>query len=116
MKYHLKQVLNGKEECYFKQIYHYDRNIGKSAALARLSAKYDIPVVVPTYTWKTLIERDIPKYIPKYFKWNRPKAIVLNRSKDLRYTNLLVEEGFVDNEIEMVKHMTLKGIVGYRNN
>ena len=60
MKYHLEQVLKGKEEYYIKSIRHYDRNIGKSAALARLSAKYDIPIVVPTYSWKVLIERDIP--------------------------------------------------------
>ena len=57
MEYHLRQILKGKNESYIKQIYYYDRNIGKSAALARLSAKYDIPVVAPTQSWKKVIER-----------------------------------------------------------
>lgn len=116
MKYYLKEVLKGKEKYYIKQIYHYDRNIGKTVALARLSAKYDIPVVVLTNTWKRLIEYDIPNKLPKYFKWNKPKAIVLtDNSSKLRHTNLLVEEGFNNDEIEIVKKMVLNGAVGYKN-
>lgn len=115
MKYHLKQVLNGKEEYYIKLIRHYDRNIGKSAALARLSAKYNIPIVVPTYSWKVLIEHDIPNKLSQYFRWNKPKAIILSKSNGLKYTNILVEEGLVDCEIDKVKDIALKGIVGYRN-
>ena len=116
MKYHLKQVLKGKEEYYIKKIYHYDRNIGKTAALARLSAKYDIPIIVRTQSWKRLIEIDIPEKLPKYFKWNKPKAVVLTDSSSvLRYTTLLIEETLSDEDIKIVKRMALKGIVGYRN-
>lgn len=116
MKYHLKQVLKGKEKYYIKQIYCHNRNIGKTVALARLSAKYNIPVIVRLNSWKRLIEYDIPKKLPKYFRWNKPKVIVLDEhSSCLRRTNLLVEENFNDNEIEMIKQMALNGVVGYRN-
>ena len=116
MKYYLKEVLKGKEKYYIKQIYQHDRNIGKTVALARLSAKYDIPVIVLTNTWKRLIEYDVPKKLPKYFRWNKPKAIVLTDSLSrLRHTNLLVEEGFNDDEIEIVKKMVLNGAVGYKS-
>ena len=94
MKYHLKQILKGKNESYIKQIYHHDRNIGKSAALARLSAKYNIPVVVPTQSWKKVIERDIPDRLPKYFKRKFQNAIVVNENfKGKRYEIIIVEEG-----------------------
>ncbi len=94
MKYHLKQILKGKNESYIKPIYHYDRNIGKSAALARLSAKYNIPIVVPTQSWKKVIERNIPNRLPKYFKRKCPTTVVANEnSKGKRYEILLVEEG-----------------------
>lgn len=117
MKYYLKQVLKEREKYYIKQIYYHDRNIGKTVALARLSTKYNIPVIVLTNTWKKLIEYDIPNKLPKYFRWNKPKAIVLTDSSSrLRYTNLLVEEGFNDDEMEIVKKMVLNGAVGYKNN
>lgn len=54
-------------------------------------------------------------YHSQYFKWNKPKAIILRRSNGLKYTNILVEEGLVDGEIDKVKDIALKGIVGYRN-
>ena len=62
MKYHLKQVLKGKEDKYLRRVVKdFDRNIGKSTALARLSAEYNIPIIVPTCNWKEYIEKDIPK-------------------------------------------------------
>lgn len=115
MKYHLKQVLNGKEDEYFKNIYHHDRNIGKSVALARLSVKYDIPVVVPTYTWKRVVEKDIPNSLPKYFKKKHPAAIVANENcKGKRYDILLVDER-LDRECWAKISPMAKHFVGYRN-
>lgn len=116
MKYHLKQVLKGKENYYIKSIYHYDRNIGKSVALARLSTKYNIPVVVPTQRWREVIERDIPRYLPKYFKKNKPKVIVANESmKRQRYKVLLMEERLTDDQIRLVYRSCNGAIVGYKN-
>lgn len=116
MKYHLKQVLNGKEDYYIKPIRHYDRNIGKSAALARLSVKYNIPVVVPTHTWKNVIERDIPRYLPKYFKKKKPTAIVANRDLRGRRNNVfLVEERLTDEQMDLVNRLYKGHFVGYRN-
>ena len=115
MKYHLKQILKGKNESYIKPIYHYDRNIGKSVALARLSAKYNIPVVVPTQSWKKVIERDIPNRLPKYFKRKRPTTIVANESfKGKRYEILLVEEG-LDNDCWTRISPMARYFVGYEN-
>lgn len=114
MKYHLKQILKGKNESYIKPIYHYDRNIGKSVALARLSAKYNIPVAVPTQSWKRLIENDIPNRIPKYFKKNKPTTIVVcNNSKQKRYKALLMEEGMSKEQFATV--IGNGHFVGYRN-
>lgn len=116
MKYHLKQVLNGKEEYYIKPIHHYDRNIGKSAALARLSVKYDIPIAVPIHSWKSVLERDIPRYLPKYFKKKRPVTIVMNENmRDRKYKILLMEECLSDEQIGVVNYMTKGTVVGYRN-
>lgn len=116
MKYHLKKVLKGKEEYYIKPIYHYDRNIGKSTVLARLSAKYNIPVIVPSRSWKKLIERDIPGYIPKYFKKKKPTAIV--SSDDLRgkkYKILLLEERLNDEQIDIANRTCNGVVIGYKN-
>lgn len=116
MKYHLKQVLKGKEEYYFKPIRHYDRNIGKSTALARLSVKYDIPIVVPTQTWKRFIEYIIPHDIPKYFKKKKPKIIVASDYlRGQRYKILLMEERLEGRQIEQVNNICQGTVVGYRN-
>ena len=116
MKYHLKQVLKGNEEYYIKPIYHYDRNIGKSAALARLSAKYNIPVVVPSQRWVEVIEREIPEYIPKYFKKKKPTAFVVNEHlKGKRYAVLLLEERLTNEQIDFVNKLCNGSMVGYRN-
>lgn len=116
MKYYLKQVLNGKEEYYIKPIRHYDRNIGKSAALARLSVKYNIPIVVPTQTWKRFIEHNIPHEIPKYFKKKKPEAIVASDYlRGQRHKILLMEEKLERRQIEQVNHMCQGAVVGYRN-
>ena len=115
MKYHLKQIFKGKNESYIKPIYHYDRNIGKSVALARLSAKYNIPVVVPTQSWKNVIEKDIPNRLPKYFKRKRPTTIVANENfKGKRYEILLVEEG-LDNDCWTRISPMARYFVGYEN-
>ena len=114
MKYHLKRILKGKNVSYIKPIYHYDRNIGKSAALARLSAKYNIPIAVPTHSWAKLIEKDIPNRIPKYFKKNKPTTIVVcNNSKQKRYKVLLMEEGMGKEQFATV--IGNGHFVGYRN-
>ena len=115
MKYYLKQVLKGKSDTYLKRIGRYDRNIGKSAALARLSAKYNIPVVVPTQSWKSVIEKDIPRSLPKYFKKKRPTVIVANENfKGKRYEVLLAEERLDIDCWDRVSPMA-KFFVGYRN-
>lgn len=116
MKHHLKQVMNEKEDYYIKIIGHYDRNIGKTAALARLSAKYKIPVIVPSKKWAELIERDIPMYIPKYFKKSKPTAWVANLpTRVLKQKIVLMEEGLADQQIEIANRMSNGRIVGYRN-
>lgn len=116
MKYHLKQVIKGNEDCYIKVIRHYDRNIGKTAALARLSAKYRIPVIVPSKKWAELIERDIPMYIPKYFKKSKPTAWVVNLpTRALKQKIVLMEEGLEDKQIEIANRISNGRVIGYRN-
>ena len=117
MKYHLKKVMKGKEDNFIKRIRHYDRNIGKSCALARLSVKYNIPVAVPLNSWATLYTKDIPRYIPKYFKDRLPQVIVANDySRGKRFDYVLIEE-CIPNEVisDIIKPMVKKGMVGYRN-
>lgn len=108
--------MDGREDSYIKGIGHYDRNIGKTAALARLSAKYKIPVIVPSKKWAELIERDIPMYIPKYFKKSKPTAWVVNLpTRGLKQKIVLMEEGLADRQIEIANRMSNGRIVGYRN-
>ena len=117
MKYHLKRVMKGKENNYIKRIRHYDRNIGKSCALARLSIKYNIPIVIPFNSWTTRYTKDIPRYIPKYFKSRLPQTIVVNDySRGERFDYILIEE-CIPNEVinNIVIPMVKKGVVGYRN-
>lgn len=101
MKYHLKLIQEGKIGSYLKQLGHYDRNIGKSVALARLSAKYNIPILVPTYNWKSTIENDIVRTLPKYFKKNKPYCIVVNEQayRGKKFNILLVEETLSQEQI-----------------
>lgn len=117
MKYHLKRLLKGKEYTYIKKIRNYDRNIGKSCALARLSVKYDIPVAVPTKSWAMLYEKDIPRYIPKYFKKKLPKTIVVNEySIGKRYDLILIEECIPQDAINsIIVPMVKKGFIGFKN-
>jgi len=118
MKYHLKQVLKGKEDKYMKRIGHYDRNIGKSVALARLSAQYRIPVIVPTHTWRESIEKDIPSYLPKYFKKKLPMVFVHNdiSLKGNRFPVILVEERIIEERnCEIANNISYGKFVGYRN-
>lgn len=116
MKYHLIQVMKGKEAYYTKKIRPCDRNIGKTAALARLSAKYGIPVIVPSENWKRLIERDIPISVPKYFINTRPTAWVANLStRSLKHKMVLIEEGLSYEQIDIVNCMTNGRVIGYRN-
>lgn len=116
MKYHLRQVMNEKEDSYIKIIGYYDRNIGKTAALARLSAKYGIPVIVPTERWKRRVEIDVPAYLPKYFKRNKPMAWVANLpTRGLRQDIVLMEEGLTLEQIEIVNRISKGKIVGYQN-
>jgi len=117
MKYHLIRVMKGKEDNFIKRIEHYDRNIGKSCALARLSVKYNIPVVVPLNSWTALYTKDIPRYIPKYFKNKLPQTVVVNehlRGKRIDY--ILIEECIPDDVMnDIVRPMVKRGMVGYRN-
>lgn len=116
MKYHLKQVLKGKREYYLKPIMRYDRNIGKSVALARLSVKYDIPIIVPTNIWKSVIERDIPMYLPKYFKRKKPEAIVATSDmRGIKFKVVLLEEMLTEEQMREVNYISNGKYVGYRN-
>jgi hypothetical protein len=117
MKYHLKKVIRGKENRFTKKISHYDRNIGKSCALARLSVKYDIPVIVPTQSWASLYTKDIPRYIPKYFKKKLPQTVVANENvRGKKYNVVLIEECNPENIMEqLVIPIVTNGFVGYKN-
>ena len=46
LKYYLDQVLKNKKDSWVNYTTRYDRGIGKTVSVARLSAKYDIPVFV----------------------------------------------------------------------
>lgn len=116
MKYHLKQVMNGKEDSYIKRIGYYDRNIGKTAALARLSAKYKIPVIVPNERWKGVVETDISMYLPKYFKKSKPTVWASNyQTRVLKQNVVLIEEGLSKEQIDLVNRMSNGIVVGYKN-
>lgn len=116
MKYHLKKLLKGKIQSYIKPIHSYDRNIGKSAALARLSAKYNIPVAVPSHRQAITIEKNIPNSIPKYFKKNKPKTIVVcdkwMQKRYEKYKILLVEEDMSDYQFAAV--ISNNNVLGYK--
>lgn len=85
LKYYLDQVLKNKKDSWVNYTTRYDRGIGKTVSVARLSAKYDIPVFVKNNMCKRLIEEDVPKYLPQYFKKRKPKAIVVeDRDRHLK--------------------------------
>lgn len=93
----------------------FDRGIGKTASLARLSAKYGIPVFVKNNSQKQLIERDIPKYLPKYFKKCKPKAIVVENKylRGHRYETGLVDELLTFEDLENIEAYYCSHLVGY---
>ena len=117
MKHHLKQVLKGKENNYVKFVYPHDRGIGKTCALARLSAKYNIPIVVSTHNCKREIERGIPSCLPKYFKKKKPTAIVIDdiKTRGKRFDILLVEESLDNKQQETLLDISRSRYVGYVN-
>ena len=116
MEYHLKQILKGKYKTYYKKIGHYDRAIGKSVALARLSAKYKIPIVVSTQSRRREIEINIPEYLPKYFSpTKRPTVIVANENfVGKRHKILLLEEDLSEDCWTRILPITER-FIGYMN-
>ena len=117
LKYYLKEVMNGKRNTYLKYISKCDRGIGKSVALARLSAKYNIPVIVPTCSWKDIIEKDIPEIVPKYFKHKKPIAIPEKTLlPDMRFKVILVEEGLSRDAImDLANNYSCYKVVGFKS-
>jgi hypothetical protein len=116
MKYYLKEVMDEKRDTYVKCTFDYDRNTGKSVALARLSAEYSIPIIVPTCRWKDEIEKYIPARLPKYFKHKKPIAIPQNTLlPDMRFKVILVEEGLSKDAIDLANKYSYGKVVGFRN-
>lgn len=104
LKHHLKQVLKGKEEQYIKLVY--ERHIGKTVALAKLSAKYKIPLLVSTRCNAMYIGALESKI--KYFKKNKPIVYVVNDyiSKGLKTNIILVDEGISKNQQNLIDSIT----------
>lgn len=115
LKYHLDQVLKNKKNSWVNCTMRFDRGIGKTVTLARLSAKYDIPVFVKNNSQKQLIERDIPKYLPKYFEKCKPKAIAVenNNLRGVRCEVGLVDEPMTLEDIKNIETYCCKKLVGY---
>ena len=116
MKYYLSKILKGeRKESYLKWICN-SRNIGKSCALARLSVKYNIPVAVPFKSWETLYKKDIPEYIPKYFKKGIPRVIVVNEFlRGQHEDTVLVEECIDLDKFNSILRPMGKYLVGYKS-
>lgn len=115
MEYHLKQVMKGKKDKYLKRIYSYDRGIGKSVSLARLSAKYNIPIITATCACKEWIEKAIPEQLPQYFRFRKPIAISENTIlPDMRFKVILVEEGLTKDPIVLANIYSHGKVVGYK--
>lgn len=118
MKHYLKECLNGTApyRSMTMTICPHHRDIGKTAALARLSEKYNIPIIAPTIQRRLDIELSIPSFLPKYFKKNKPKAIVAseNNCRGIKYKVVLIEEGLTKEQLEMVYKMS-EYVVGYKN-
>lgn len=75
LKYYLDRVLKNKKDSWVNYTTRYDRGIGKTVSVARLSAKYDIPVFVKNNMCKRFIENEVPKYLPRYFKKRNQKQL-----------------------------------------
>lgn len=119
LKYYLDQVLKNKKDSWVNYTTRYDRGIGKTVSVARLSAKYDIPVFVKNNMCKRLIEEDVPKYLPQYFKKRKPKAIVVgDRDRDRHLKGCRYEVGLIDeplslNDIDNIETWCCDNLVGY---
>lgn len=115
LKYHLDQVLKNKKNSRINFATKYDRGIGKTVSVARLSAKYDIPVFVKNNMCKRFIENDVPKYVPQYFKKRKPKAIVVGSKhlKGHRYEVGLIDEPLSLNDLDNVETYYCDKLVGY---
>ena len=93
----------------------YDRGIGKTVSVARLSAKYDIPVFVKNNMCKRFIENEVPKYLPRYFKKRKPKAIVAGSKhlKGHRYEVALIDEPLSLTDVDNIETWCRGKLVGY---
>lgn len=115
LKYYLDQVLKNKKDSWVNYTTRYDRGIGKSVSVARLSAKYDIPVFVKNNMCKRFIEEDVPKYLPQYFKKRKPKAIVVEgrHLKGCRYEVALIDEPLSLTDVDNIETWCCNKLVGY---
>lgn len=115
LKHHLNQVLKNKKGSLVNYTTKYDRGIGKSVSVARLSAKYDIPVFVKNNMCKRFIEEYVPKYLPQYFKKRKPKAIVVGSEylKCHRYEVGLIDEPLSLNDLNNIETYYCSRLVGY---
>lgn len=115
LKYYLNQVLKNKKDSWVNYTTRYDRGIGKTVSVARLSAKYDIPVFVKNNTCKRFIENEVPKYLPRYFKKRKPKAIVAggDHLKGHRYEVALIDEPLSLTDVDNIETWCCGKLVGY---
>lgn len=115
LKYYLGQVLKNKKDSWVNYTTRYDRGIGKSVSVARLSEKYDIPVFVKNNMCKRFIEEDVPKYLPQYFKKRKPKAIVVEgrHLKGCRYEVALIDEPLSLTDVDNIETWCCNKLVGY---
>lgn len=115
LKHHLNQVLKNKKGSLVNYTTKYDRGIGKSVSVARLSAKYDIPVFVKNNMCKRFIEQYVPKYVPQYFKKRKPKAIVVGSKhlKGHRYEVALIDEPLSLTDVDNIETWCRGKLVGY---
>lgn len=115
LKYNLNQVLKNKKYSWVNYTTKFDRGIGKSVSVARLSAKYDVPVFVKNNMCKRFIEEDVPKYLPQYFKKRKPKAIVVGdkRLGGYRCKVGLIDEPLSLNDVDNIETYCCDKLVGY---
>ena len=116
LKTHFLKVLNKEESSYVKSVHDNDRQTGKTIALARISAKYKVPIIVSTESEKRRIEKYIYENFHKYFRKNKP-WVVLCTHDNLRYLRkniFLVDETLKYNHYFMIYDFKPDGIVGYQ--